>query len=75
MIRDYEEESDEAQVGARQAEMLYCNIVTHHHHHGGEAHPSPTFSPSLLRLSAPRRMAVAGFLIALMWALAAWAMH
>jgi hypothetical protein len=55
--------------------MLYSSIVTHHHQHGGQAHPSPTLSPSLLRLSAPRRMAVAGLLIALMWALAAWAMH
>jgi hypothetical protein len=55
--------------------MLYCYIMTHHHHHGGEAHPSPTIAPSLLRLSAPARIAVAAVLIALTWALAAWAMH
>jgi len=56
--------------------MLYCNIMTHHHHHhGGEAHPSPTIAASLLRLSAAQRMAAAGILIALLWALAAWAMH
>jgi hypothetical protein len=46
-----------------------------HHHHQGEAHPSPTLSPSLLRLSAPRRLAVAGVLIVLIWALAIWAMR
>jgi hypothetical protein len=49
--------------------------MTHHHHHGGEAHPSPTISPSLLRLSAPARMAVALVLVALVWAAALWAMH
>jgi len=62
-------------VGARRTGMLHCRIVTHHHHQGGEAHPSPTISPSLLRLSAPRRLLVAGVLIALIWALAIWAMH
>jgi len=55
--------------------MLYCNIMTHHHHHGGEAHPSPTISPSLLRLSVPARMAAAGVLVALIWAAALWAVH
>jgi hypothetical protein len=49
--------------------------MTYHHHHGGEAHPSPTISPSLLRLSAPARMAVALVLVALVWAAALWAMH
>jgi hypothetical protein len=44
-----------------------------HHHHGGEVHPSSTISPSLLRLSAPQRMAVAGVLIALIWAAFIWA--
>jgi len=62
-------------VGARRKGMLYCCIVTHHHHQGGEAHPSPTISLSLLRLSAPRRLLVAGMLIALIWALAIWAMR
>jgi len=45
-----------------------------HHHHGGEPHPSPTISPSLLRLSAPKRLALAGVLIVLIWAAALWAM-
>jgi hypothetical protein len=43
-----------------------------HHHHNGEGHPSPPISPSLLRLSAPRRIAVAGVLIALIWAAFLW---
>jgi hypothetical protein len=48
--------------------------VTHHHHrHGGATHPSPAISPSLLRLSAPRRLLVAGILIALIWAAFCWA--
>jgi hypothetical protein len=46
-----------------------------HHHHGGQAHPSPAISPSLLRLSVPRRLAIVGVLIALIWAAALWAMR
>jgi hypothetical protein len=42
------------------------------HHHGGEAHPSPTISPSLLRLAAPERLAVAGIVIAVIWAAVLW---
>jgi hypothetical protein len=53
--------------------MLYCITVTHHHHHAGEAHPSPALSPSLLRLSATQRLAVAGVLIGLIWAAVLWA--
>jgi hypothetical protein len=48
--------------------------MTHHHHHPGHAHPSPKLSPSLLRLSVPERLAVAGVLIVLMWAAALGAM-
>jgi hypothetical protein len=44
-----------------------------HHHHAGKAHPSPALSPSLLRLSAPKRLALAGVLIALIWAAVLWA--
>ena len=39
-----------------------------HHHHSGALHPSPVISPSLLRLSAAQRLAIAGALIALIWA-------
>jgi hypothetical protein len=44
-----------------------------HHHHAGDAHPSPALSPSLLRFSAPRRLALAGALIALIWVAVLWA--
>jgi hypothetical protein len=44
-----------------------------HHHHDGAGHPSPAILPSLLRLSAPLRLAVAGSLIALIWAAFLWA--
>jgi hypothetical protein len=63
-------------------EMLYYNsnkfvllagIFMTHHHHDGASHPSPAPAPSLLRLSAPRRLAVAGVLIALIWAGFLWA--
>jgi hypothetical protein len=47
--------------------------VTHHHHHAGSAHPSPVLSPSLLRLSAPKRLGLAAVLIAVLWAAAWWA--
>ena len=36
-------------------------------------HPAPTISPSLLRLSVPQRIAIAGVLIVLIWASALWA--
>jgi hypothetical protein len=44
-----------------------------HHHHADEAHPSPVLSPSLLRLSAPQRLALAGALIALICVAVLWA--
>lgn len=44
-----------------------------HHRHGGEAHPSPALSPSLLRLSLARRLAVAGWLVVLIAIAALWA--
>jgi hypothetical protein len=44
-----------------------------HHHHGGA--PQPTIAPSLLRLSAPRRLAVAGISIALIWLAFLWATY
>jgi hypothetical protein len=44
-----------------------------HHYHAGEAHPSSALSPSLLRLSAPQRLALAGALIALIWVAVLWA--
>jgi hypothetical protein len=49
--------------------------MTHHHHNGDAPHPSSAVTPSLLRLSAPQRIAVAGVLIALIWAAFLWAMR
>jgi hypothetical protein len=49
--------------------------MTHHHHHAGEAHPSPTLSPSLIRLSVPQRLMLAGLLIGVIWAAVFWAVH
>jgi hypothetical protein len=46
-----------------------------HHHHGGAPHPSPAISPSLLRLSAAQRLAVAGALVAMIWAAFLWAAY
>ena len=46
-----------------------------HHHHAGAPHPSAAISPSLLRLSAIQRLAIAGVLIALIWAAVLWAMR
>ena len=48
--------------------------MTHHHHHSGEAHPVARVAPSLLRMSALERLAVAAIaaavlLIAVWWAL------
>jgi hypothetical protein len=47
--------------------------MTHHHHDPGQAHPSPKISPSLLRLSVPERLAVAGLPLALVWVATLWA--
>jgi hypothetical protein len=55
------------QIGA-----LAGDFMSYHHHAGGP-HPPPAISPSLLRLSAVQRLAIAGVLIALIWAAAFWA--
>jgi hypothetical protein len=46
-----------------------------HHHHAAGRHPPPAIAPSLLRLSAVQRLAIAGALIALIWAAAFWAVR
>jgi hypothetical protein len=46
----------------------------HHHHHAGHAHPPAVLQVSILRLSAPQRLGVAGVVIALLWLAAFWAM-
>jgi hypothetical protein len=49
--------------------------MTHHHHHDDVAHPSAALGASLLRLSAAQRLAVAGIVIALLWAAFWWAIR
>jgi hypothetical protein len=46
----------------------------HHHHLPGEGHPPASISPSILRLSAAERLAAAGVVIAVIWAVVFWAM-
>jgi hypothetical protein len=46
--------------------------MTHHHHQRGEPHLSPPIGPSLLRLAASKRLAVAGALIVLIWTAYSW---
>jgi hypothetical protein len=46
----------------------------HHHHHAGHVHPPALARPSILRLSAGERLAVAATVIAVLWAAAFWAM-
>jgi hypothetical protein len=45
----------------------------HHHHHGGATHPAAAIAPSILRLSAAQRLAVAVGLMALIWIAVFWA--
>jgi hypothetical protein len=49
--------------------------MSHHRHHEDAPHPSAAVGPSFLRLSASRRLAVAGIVIALMWAAFWWAIR
>jgi hypothetical protein len=60
--------------------MLYYNVkrmTAHHHHHHpqGHAHPPAPLAPSLLRLSASRRLSLAAVLVALVWAAVIWAIR
>lgn len=58
--------------------MLYYNInmTDHHsHHHVGHVHPPALVHPSILRLSLAERLGAAGGVIALVWAVAFWAMR
>ena len=60
---------------ARPDAMLYCYIMIHHHHRADDVHPSPTITPSLLRISVPQRLGIAGALAALIWLAALWALR
>ena len=46
----------------------------HHHHHPGHGHPPAAVSPSILRMSAAERLAIAAALIVLLWGVVLWAM-
>jgi hypothetical protein len=49
-------------------------MTTHrHHHHPGQAHPSPSIPPSLMRLSLGGRLVAAASVILLVWVLVLWA--
>jgi hypothetical protein len=49
--------------------------MTHHHHQVDAPHPSMAIGASLLRLSAVQRLALAGIVIALLWAAFWWAIR
>jgi len=62
--------------------LLYYNINMsehhahhHHHHHPGHVHPPASVHPSILRLSVPERLGASAVVIALIWAVAFWAMR
>jgi hypothetical protein len=46
--------------------------MTHHHHQEDSPHPSAAIGASLLRFSAAQRLALAGIVIALLWAAFWW---
>ena len=48
--------------------------MTHHHHHTGEAHPVAGVAPSLLRMSALERLALAAIAAIVLWAAVWWAL-
>jgi hypothetical protein len=45
-----------------------------HHHHPGHAHPPASVHPSIMRLSAPERLAAATLVIVVLWGVVYWAM-
>jgi hypothetical protein len=49
--------------------------MSHHHHQHDLPHPPAAIGASLLRLSAAQRLAVAGCIIALLWAASWWAIR
>jgi hypothetical protein len=50
------------------------HVHQHHHHHPGQGHPPASIAPSILRMSALERLAVAAAVIAVIWGAALWAM-
>ena len=66
--------------GGRRWTAAICDNITfamephHHHHHPGRAHPPATVAPSILRLSALERLAMAAVVIVVLWGAVFWAM-
>jgi len=57
-------------------ESLHVHGRAHAHHHAtGQGHPPAAIGPSLLRMTAAERLAVAAGLIAAIWAVVVWAMN
>jgi len=48
--------------------------MTHHHHGAGQAHPVARVAPSLLRMSALERLALAAIAAAVLWTAVWWAL-
>ena len=46
--------------------------MTHHHHDPGHAHPIARVAPSLLRMSASARVAIAAAAAFVLWAAVWW---
>ncbi len=46
----------------------------HHHHHPGHSHPPAAVAPSILRMSAAQRLAIAAAISAVLWVAVYWAM-
>jgi len=48
--------------------------MAHHHHQTSEAHPIARVAPSLLRMSARGRLALAAIAMIVLWAAVWWAL-
>jgi hypothetical protein len=48
--------------------------MTHHHHNADDTHPSPVLAPSLLRMAAWERLALALAVAAVLWLAVWWAL-
>jgi hypothetical protein len=46
--------------------------MTHHHHEPGDVHPAGRITPSLLRMSASTRVAIAAAAAIVLWAAVWW---
>jgi hypothetical protein len=63
------------QRGRRNSAMPTTVHYHRHQHPPGEGHPPAAIAPSILRMSALQRLAVATGLIAVIWGVVIWAMN